>query len=286
VMKSDGPGLWSCDNDAGGAVYGIRASGGLSIDGSSNFYIQNCPPGEIMKSTGVNAWACALDGGAAGGDTDWVENGGNVYRVNGNVGIGSNPPTEKLHVSSATDPTILLDPAGAGGVNPTIFLADNFAAAGFELRYDNVLGATYFDNRFAGGNGDMFFRTQTAGVAIDAMEIESAGNVFMKRDLVVEGNNLAFTGSHDRCTIDMWTPGNGGHCIGTSAFVNEYGPRSTYASTVIHKFHTYQDEVALQIGDTGGGGAQAGRNNVIVGGELEVQSGVIKSGGDIIIQLG
>ncbi|MFH1726742.1 MAG: hypothetical protein ABII00_19205 [Elusimicrobiota bacterium] len=44
----------------------------------------------------------ALDGsaltGITGGDTDWTESGGNVYRVGGNVGIGTASPAAKLDI--------------------------------------------------------------------------------------------------------------------------------------------------------------------------------------------
>ena len=43
------------------------------------------------------AVADSVPGG--GGDTDWVESGGNVYRLTGNVGVGTSTPLRKLHVS-------------------------------------------------------------------------------------------------------------------------------------------------------------------------------------------
>ena len=72
----------------------IRASGGVGIGTTS-------PTTKLDVVGTVNATAFVGDGsGLTGiaGDSDWTESGGNVYRVSGNVGIGTTDPMEKLHV--------------------------------------------------------------------------------------------------------------------------------------------------------------------------------------------
>jgi hypothetical protein len=95
----------------------------------------------------------------------------------GKIGIGTTTPYELLHISSTTDPTFRIDPGNNINVDPTISLRDTIETAGFDIRYDNDIGATYFDNLYDNAAGDIFFRTRTAGTAIDVMTLDASGNV-------------------------------------------------------------------------------------------------------------
>jgi len=54
--------------------------------------------GQILKWNGSNWWP-ADDETDSGGDSDWITNGPNIYRLNGNVGIGTSMPGERLEVA-------------------------------------------------------------------------------------------------------------------------------------------------------------------------------------------
>lgn len=68
-------------------------------DGIINLYSLS---GTNGISVGVSGTTLVIDGGGAA-DSDWVTNGNDIYNGNtGNVGIGTDVPTEKLHVSGDT----------------------------------------------------------------------------------------------------------------------------------------------------------------------------------------
>ena len=54
--------------------------------------------GQVLKWNGT-AWAPAEDLQGSGGETTWQTSGSNIYRLTGNVGIGTNNPTAKLQVT-------------------------------------------------------------------------------------------------------------------------------------------------------------------------------------------
>ncbi|MDP3900146.1 MAG: hypothetical protein Q8Q23_03645 [bacterium] len=90
-----------------------------------------------------------------------------VIGSTGNVGIGISTPSYKLHVkplSSTADSVLLLDDSSAN-------------VAGLMLWEDNDVGAVYIDNRYNNAAGDIYIRTKTLGTPVNAIFIESAGNV-------------------------------------------------------------------------------------------------------------
>ncbi|MBN1756603.1 hypothetical protein JW877_10395 [bacterium] len=57
-------------------------------------------PGDVLKWNGA-LWVPAVDAGAGGADGDWEIDGANMYSIPvGNVGIGEEIPTAKLHVNT------------------------------------------------------------------------------------------------------------------------------------------------------------------------------------------
>lgn len=78
ILKSTGTNSWSCQDDAnaGGDLTGVVTppTGGIvggATSGDSTLTLANCTPGQVLKSTGINAWACAADSNA-GGDVTGV----------------------------------------------------------------------------------------------------------------------------------------------------------------------------------------------------------------------
>jgi hypothetical protein len=190
-----------------------------------------------------------------------------------------------------TTPDYTLDVAGSVGLDGDltvsggdVFIGNSkvwYYAAGDAVALSSGDNAYFQDSGIVTlGKGDLSQYIQLRGSNLQTSGTNQV-NLAITGDLTVSGNNIAFTNAHDRCTIDMWSSGDGGHCIGSASFENHYGPNSLYSSTVIHKFHTYQDEVALQIGDIGGSGAQSGRLNVTVGGNLTISGKYYGDGSEL-----
>lgn len=83
--------------------------------------------------------------------------------------------------------------------------------------------------------------------------------------LEVTGEITIDKNSHSRGKLRMWKESSASanavsHGLGTEAFHNTYGPGSSYTSTIGHRFYTYQNQVAAQIG-YGGSGQTSGRLN-------------------------
>jgi hypothetical protein len=101
--------------------------------------------------------------------------------ANGNVGIGTNSPSTRLHLYN-TSGDVELRLSADGSSDPMIRLTgeNNGTGEGFRLWYDNSVGDTYFDSVWSSGtatNPAIRFRTQTDTTAINAMTITHNGNV-------------------------------------------------------------------------------------------------------------
>jgi hypothetical protein len=99
----------------------------------------------------------------------------------GNVGIGTNSPSTRLHLYN-TSGDVELRLSADGSSDPMIRLTgeNNGTGEGFRLWYDNSVGDTYFDSVWSSGtatNPAIRFRTQTDTTAINAMTITHNGNV-------------------------------------------------------------------------------------------------------------
>jgi len=95
----------------------------------------------------------------------------------GNVGIGTAAPAALLHLTSTTAPVLRIDPGANTTADPTISLYDTSTAAGFQIVYDNDVGSTYLKNLYNAASGDIYIQTKTAGTPVNALFIESAGDV-------------------------------------------------------------------------------------------------------------
>jgi hypothetical protein len=101
---------------------------------------------------------------------DLIFNGGNVgisgiLKASGDVHIvGASAQLRIATPTTATDPSLFL----SGGASTT---------EGLKLWYDYSSGASYIDSVFDNVDGDLYIRTKTAGTPVNAITIESAGNV-------------------------------------------------------------------------------------------------------------
>ena len=101
-----------------------------------------------------------------------------IYFTGGNVGIGTTAPYSELSVVGATPELSILSNT-AGDNDPSLFLsASTFEASqGLRIWHDRNVGSSYIDSLFDNVAGDIHFRTKTTGTPVDALFIESAGDI-------------------------------------------------------------------------------------------------------------
>jgi len=126
----------------------------------------------------------------------------------GSVGIGAaTTPNCVLHIRSEHNPTLKVDPGTNTSVDPSLWLMDTSANAGFKITYDNNVGSTYLDNYYDHANGDIYIRTKVAGTPVNAITIDAAGSVTTAGALYVGTAAQLYTNS----THTMLTNGAGGY---------------------------------------------------------------------------
>ena len=186
----------------------------LTVDSSGNVGLGTSTPAvplSIRRASGTNALYISNDGAAAGdhnhlwfisdrdGTSDWagvgIHNGDGELRLTGsnslnipgmtlddgnNVGIGTTTPATNLPAAFDDDSgnAKILDirSAVAGDVGLFLGRADG-STTGMQMWTDYSAGHTYFDNLYDNADGDIRFRTRTAGTAVDAVHIQGDGNV-------------------------------------------------------------------------------------------------------------
>jgi hypothetical protein len=193
------------------AFYGGGTDSLVLFSSSGNVGIGTESPGErldvngsiVASGTICDSVGCIGSGG--GSDTDWVENAGNVYRLTGNVGIGTASPVSRLHVKSsgtgtgvigaeASDGSVLMTVSENPGGNSFLDLMD---ASGTAANRIHSAGVSYFMGGNIGigtaspaalleieGNGDSSFilLDDTQGSYVDNVGIYNDGRSFRIRD--------------------------------------------------------------------------------------------------------
>ncbi|HEY4515604.1 MAG TPA: hypothetical protein VJH67_00215, partial [Candidatus Paceibacterota bacterium] len=133
--------------------------------------------------------------------------------TNGNVGIGTTGPGQKLHVYSSV--------ASADFVGGWINNGDATGNSVLRLGYNTNLGTdisqqasgpTYIDNRYNDAASAIVFRTKTSGTAVEGMRIISTGNVGI--GTTNPGSNLTVQATNPYIELS-----NGTHRWGTSVGV-------------------------------------------------------------------
>ena len=145
VLTSTGTGLSWVDSTSVGSTNSYTATNGLNLSGSV-FGLG----GTLTANTRLNI-----------GNTEALY----IQYSTGNVGIGTTNPNENLTIS----------PQGTG--DDAAIMIDDSSIAGLKIWEDNDVGSVYFDNLYNHSAGDIYFRTKTLGTPVDALFIESAGNI-------------------------------------------------------------------------------------------------------------
>lgn len=125
------------------------------------------PNGQAMEFTYSNGAWQATNGGAIGGDFDWMKSGNafpnspgdtaqNIYHIGGNVGMGTNAPVGRLHVYNPTNGTeagndFLFDDESPISQIPGLALRRSNAGA--NLGADDMIGSIVFNPKINGSFG-------------------------------------------------------------------------------------------------------------------------------------
>jgi hypothetical protein len=95
----------------------------------------------------------------------------------GKVGIGTDAPSEKLHLSDNSSPTLKISPGSSNSANPTIKLTGPGETEGHHIVYQNADGITRFDNIYDGAAADIRFRTRVNGTPNDILTLTGDNKV-------------------------------------------------------------------------------------------------------------
>jgi hypothetical protein len=148
---------------------------------------------------------------STGGSSFWSENGSNIYRLGGNVGIGTNNPFTTLHVydSANFEPQIRLESVvnakwpsymnfvksrGGGSVSTSDFIGVLNFRAQTSLGQNNLTAiSSKVQSNSNGGGGEIIIATRDAsnGITSDKMKISMDGTTWISNDLGVGTLNPA-----------------------------------------------------------------------------------------------
>ena len=159
---------------------GLRSAGGSILTiGNDGITLDDGTQGADKILTSDAEGKASWQTPATGGSSLWTENGDNIYRSSGKVGIGITNPEDKLHIEGGNlrlgdDCRIILGSPNANSSSTQIsFLNTN----------------TYISN-FA--TGSIYFNTKTElGATVPAsarLKIEPAGNIEVYENLIIDKN--------------------------------------------------------------------------------------------------
>jgi hypothetical protein len=96
----------------------------------------------------------------------------------GNIGINTTTPGTTLPgLFSGTTPKVLEIKSVSTSTDNGVFIRRSDDAVGLDLWSDNSAGYVYIDSRYNSSAGNIYFRTKTAGTAVNAFTILGSGNV-------------------------------------------------------------------------------------------------------------
>jgi len=209
------------------------------------------------------------------GDGDWEFSGSNIYRLTGNVGVGTSSPSARIDVSTGTDKAVELTSSGIGG-NMTLYAANPSGSVGCFY----TMGATgypgtptaVYGGAAAGGNGGFFtswgdanygligqshgagtalwgwaYGTGYAGYFTGGQGVYCDGMTETQEFTMSTGSSNGYVLTSNASGVGTWQPASGGG-IGGSGTAN-YIPKFT-ASTTVGNSSLYETGGYVGLGTT------------------------------------
>ncbi|MDD0853720.1 hypothetical protein HBN50_11470 [Halobacteriovorax sp. GB3] len=128
----------------------------------------SCSSDQVVKFDLIlNQFICADSSSLS--TNAWTENGGDIYRSSGNVGIGTNSPGALLHVANGSaKSSVSIDGLNGGTLN---FLHSGAQRASID--YTNSTGMMTLETLYSG----IIFKTGSGGSSIEVMRMSGNGNI-------------------------------------------------------------------------------------------------------------
>ncbi|MBC8527138.1 MAG: hypothetical protein H8D22_09880, partial [Candidatus Cloacimonetes bacterium] len=136
---------------------------GINVDGD----------GEMTPRSRIGSVPFAHQAGSSAPDNDWTISGDDIYRETGNVGIGTDAPTDLLHLHSETGVPYLhiTDDVTGSDLNDGLIVGTNGIGSAYILHqsnYDLHLGANSLSNQLVLDNsGKVGIGTTSPGTKLD-----------------------------------------------------------------------------------------------------------------------
>ena len=171
----------------------LTAGNGISISAAASPVITaNITAGANITFTGTNPISISAAGGTA---SQWTTTGANIYYNSGNVGIGTNDtPYSRLCVTTADNTGCIKLLGGVGNAGEKWWLGFCHGSGSADSNDRVRIGCEIQ----AGGGGNLYFNTSTAGSIVERMRITSTGNVGIGTATV---NNILQVGAGGRLRI-------------------------------------------------------------------------------------
>jgi hypothetical protein len=214
------------------------------------------------------------------GDGDWEFSGSNIYRMTGNVGVGTASPSARIDVSTGADRALELTSSGTAS-NMTLYAKNTsgsvgcfytMGATGYPGTPTAVYGAAgeggmggfftcYGDSDYgllAQSHGDgtalwgWAYNTGYAGYFTGGKGLYCSGMTETQQFKMSTGPSNGYVLTSDASGVGTWQPASGGG-IGGSGTAN-YIPKFT-ASTTVGNSMMYDSGTAVGVGTTSPGAA-------------------------------